>query len=297
MTRRARVATVAELERDVTILVKRFERLDSFHRLLASIRRFYPRIPLVVVDDSAVPLETVPQGVRYYHLPHNSLGLAGGRNFGLRHVETGYVVICDDDMVFGRRTDLSKMLHVLETTRFDIVASTWMDHDPWRSIRLGRSRLEGTAEFVGGDLVRRLGVDNGQLDGLPAYDVVANFFMARVERLGPDPWNERLNFMEHVEFFISMKERGLLATCLPDVVVYHHPQLPQEYSDVRQNRKPYLDVWRKERGFDQKIFVGPSFSRRDRIVHYYPGIAAYTVRRAGRVVRERLIRSRGNAHI
>ena len=61
----------------------------------------------------------------------------------------------------------------------------------------------GTAEIVEGDLVRHLGVARGRVDGLPVYDVVPNFFMARVERLGPDPWNARLNFMEHVEFFLA----------------------------------------------------------------------------------------------
>ena len=45
---------MAELERDITILVKTYEREDSLNRLVASIRRFYPRIPVLVVDDSAV---------------------------------------------------------------------------------------------------------------------------------------------------------------------------------------------------------------------------------------------------
>lgn len=162
--------------------------------LVKSIRRFYPHIPVLVVDDSAAPLERVPAGVtRYLHEPHNSLGIAGGRNFGLGHVESEYVLICDDDMVFVPRTDLGKMLQTLETTPFDIVACRWLDHDPRRDIPLGHRRFEGTAEIVRGDVVRRLGVASGEVDGLPAYDVVANFFVASVDRLGPNPWNARLN--------------------------------------------------------------------------------------------------------
>jgi glycosyltransferase involved in cell wall biosynthesis len=276
----------AELERDVTIVVKSFERPESLRRLVASIRRFYPRIPVVVVDDSASPLEPIPIGVtHYFHLPYDSLGLAGGRNFGLRRVETPYVVICEDDMVFGRKTDLHKMLRVLDTTRFDIVSCRMMDHDPWRSIRLGRRRYEGTVEMIDGNLVRRLGVARDRIDGLPVFDLVPNFFMAPVERLGEEPWDERLNFMEHVEFFIVMKERGLLCTSLPDVVVYHHPQLPPHYYDIRMNRKPYLDMWREERGFERKIFVGRWFTRRDRARYYYPGLAAYLARRGLRLAR------------
>ena len=160
---------VAELDRDITILVKTYEREESLNRLVASIRRFYPRIPVIVVDDSAAPLDPKPEGVtRYVHEAHDSLGLAGGRNLGLRLVETEYVVVCDDDMVFGDKTDLRRMLDALRTTRFDIVSCRWLDHDPWRDIPLGHSRLAGTAEIVGDDLVRRLGVSNGRMDGLPS---------------------------------------------------------------------------------------------------------------------------------
>lgn len=239
------------------------------------------------MDDSAAPLDPPPEGVtRYFHLPH-SVGLAGGRNFGLRHVDSEYVVICDDDMVFGRRTDLRKMLSTLETTRFDLVSCKWMDHDPWTSVRLGCKRFEGAAEIVDGNLVRRLGVSRGRLDGLPVFDVVSNFFMTRVERLGEDPWDARLNFLEHVEFFIVLKERGLLCTRLADVVVYHHPQFPPHYYDIRMKRTPYLDVWRQERGFDRKVFVGRWFTRWDRLVHYFPSLVAYAVRHALRLVARR----------
>ena len=287
---RAPAATAAEVERKVTVLVKTFERPDSLHRLLTSIRRFYPRIPVLVVDDSASPLEVIPADVRYFHLPYDSVGLSGGRNFGLRHVETEYVVICDDDMVFGPKTDLGRMLHVLGTTRFDLVSCRWMDHDPWRSIRQGRSRIEGTAELVDGDLVRRLGVSRERVDGLPVYDVLPNFFMASVERLGDEPWNERLKLIEHVEFFMAMRDRGLLGTRLPDVVIYHHPQLPPHYYDIRMNVKPYHDVWRQERGFERKIYVGRWYTRRDRIRYYYPSLAGYAVRNAPRILARRLTR-------
>lgn len=271
----------AELESDVTVLVKTYERPECLTRLVTSIRRFYPRIPILVVDDSAAPLDHVPAGVtRYLFEPHNSLGIAGGRNFGLRYVETQYVLICDDDMVFVPRTNVGKMLHALETTRFDIVACRCLDFDPWRGIPLGHRRFEGSAEIVGGELVRRLGVASGEVDGLPSYDVVAQFFVAEVDRLGPDPWNARLNLAEHVEFFLVMKERGLLSTCLGDVVVEHHPWLPSHYYDIRIGRRAgFNDLWLKERGVNRKVFVGRQFALRDRVRYYYPALATYGARR------------------
>jgi len=281
------------LERNLTVLVKTYERRDCLARLLASVRRFYARVPILVVDDSAAPLDPVPPGISYLHEPHNSLGIAGGRNFGLRHVETEFVLICDDDMVFVPDTDLRKMLRVVETTRFDIVACRVLDHDPWRDIPLGHSRFEGTAEIVGHDVVRRLGASSGTLDGLPIYDVVAQFFVAGVDRLGPDPWDARLNLQEHVEFFLVMKERGLLSTRLSDVVVEHHPRLPQHYYDSRHGQRAHYDLlWQEQRGIERKVFVGRPFTRRDRIIIYYPALVRFLARRALDTFTQRSFRPR-----
>src|SRR5712692_11392384 len=232
------------VERDVTVLVKTFQRPDALRRLVASIRRFYPNIAVLVVDDSAEPFEPVPEGItRYWHLPFNSLGVSAGRNFGLRQVETPYVLVCDDDMVFGRRTDIAKMLHARQTTRFDVVSCRWMDHDPWTGIRRGYRRYEGTLEIADGVLVHRLGATRGTVDGLPVFDVVHQFFVASTEVLGREPWDARLKIGgEHDEFFLAIKERGLLCTRLPDVVVDHYPELPAGYERFRGNTRPDVEL-------------------------------------------------------
>jgi len=284
-------ASGVDVERDVTVLVKTFQRPDALRRLVASIRRFYPSIAVIVVDDSAEPLEPVPAGItRYWHLPFDSLGVSAGRNFGLRHVETEYVLVCDDDMVFGRRTDLAKMVRALTTTRFDVVSCMWMDHEPWRSIRRGYRRYEGTLEIADGVLVHRLGATRGTVDGLPVFDVVHQFFVARAEVLGPEPWDARLKIGgEHDEFFLALKERGLLCTRLPDVVVYHYPELPLAYQAFRQNTAPYVQLFKEIRGFERRVTVGRLFRPTDQIVYGLPSTAAATGRRAARVAR-RLVR-------
>jgi len=287
---------MSDVERDVTIVTKTFERPDCLRRLVSSIRRFYPNIAILVVDDSRESLDPVPDGVaRYWHLPFNSAGLAGGRNFGLRHVETEYVLISDDDMVFGRKTGLGKLLATLQTTPFDIVSCGWMDHDPWTAVRRGFRHWEGTLDIDDGVLVHRYGATRGTLHGLPVYDVVHNFFMAAVERLGPDPWNERLKVQEHTEFFLSLKERGLLCTIHPDVVVYHHPEFPEQYEARRGDRPTHYDLSLDMRNLDRREAVGSMYNRTDRIVYELPSTAWWWMRRAGRVgrrvVRERRLRA------
>jgi hypothetical protein len=275
------------VERDVTVAVKTFQRPEALLRLVESIRRFYPVIAVHVVDDSERPLDPVPAGItRYWHLPFNSLGVSAGRNFGVRHVETGYVLVCDDDMVFGRKTDIAKMLRTVQTTRFDVVSCRWLDHEPWRSVPRGFRRYEGTLEIEGDTLVHRLGATRGTVDDLPVFDIVHQFFVAPVDALGPDPWDARMKVAgEHVDFFLGLKERGLLCTRLSDVVVHHCPQLPPEYFAFRSDTAGDVELLRKKRGFDREATVGQLFRPTDRLVYEWPGTVAATGRRAARVTR------------
>ena len=278
-----------DVERDITVLVKTFERPEALKRLLASVRRLYEGVPIVVVDDSAEPLQPVPAEIAtYLHEPYNSLGAAGGRNLGLRHVETPYVLACDDDMVFERRTDLGRMLHALESSSFDIISCVWLDFDPWKGICRGPRRFEGTLDIEDGVLVHRLGATRGTVDGLPVFDVVHQFFVASVERLGADPWDPELNLSEHYELFLTLKERGLKSTRLPDVVVEHRQERPPGYQEVRGDTRRYFEAWLAKRGLRGLRVEGELFRASDRLRYELPGTATYTARRAARVGRRLL---------
>ncbi len=273
-----------DLESDVTVLVKTFERPDALRRLVASIRQLYKRMPIIVVDDSREPLDPLPETISdYVHAPYNSLGAAGGRNLGLTRVETPYVLVCDDDMVFERRTDVGRMLFSLETTRFDLVSCVWLDFDPWKGICRGPRRFEGTLDIEDGVLVHRLGATRGTFDGLPVFDIVHQFFVASVERLGPDPWDAELNLSEHYELFLSLKERGLLSTRLPDVVVEHRQERPPGYQEIREANQADKERWLAKRGLREVRVEGGLFKPSDRIRYGLPTAAAYNVRRTARV--------------
>ncbi len=199
-----------DVERDVTVLVKTFERPDCLRRLVASIRRYYPRIAIVVVDDSGSRCDPVPRRSRRTSTSRTTRSAPpAAATSGCGMWRRAYVLVCDDDMVFERRTDLGRMLHALESTSFDVVSCVWLDFDPWKGICRGPRRFEGTLDVEDGVLVHRLGATRGTVDGLPVFDVVHQFFVAERERLGPDPWDPELNLSEHYELFLTLKERGL----------------------------------------------------------------------------------------
>jgi hypothetical protein len=277
-----------DVERDITVVIKTFERPEAVHRIVASVHRFYPRISVVVVDDSAEPLDRPPEGAKLVRLPFNS-GVSAGRNEGLRHAETDVVLVADDDMVFTRRTDLERLMTVLRTTPFDIVSCRWFEYDPWRGIARGERRYEGTIDIRDGVYTHTIGASRGVLAGLAVYDITHQFFVFSRERVGVDPWDETFSVdVEHLDFFLAARARGLVSTRLADVWVDHRPALPPVYQSYRTNTALARELLGQKWGFKRRVQVGDVFSPVDRFRYGFPSAAAFTGRRAIRVGRRLL---------
>lgn len=259
-----------EVQSEVTVIIKTFERPSCLRRLVKSIRKYYQVIPIIVVDDSTESLSPVwPEITEYYHLPFDS-GLSFGRNYALTKVRTKYLLLSDDDMVFGEKTDLRKMYRVLETTGFSIVACNWVDHVANTKLRLGINRFESTTEIKSGEYRQYIGETRGALDGFPLYDVVHNFFMADRRRVGVDPWDEKLKIgNEHADFFLSMKAKGALCTKLDDVFVFHYPRRVGDYARYRRRESDYFPYFAGKHGVDRKVVIGARFDSDDRALYYH----------------------------
>jgi glycosyltransferase involved in cell wall biosynthesis len=261
------------VERDVTLVVKTFERPQAPHRLIESVRRIYPEMRVVLVDDSADPLEVVPDRVEYCRLTFNS-GLAAGRNEGLRRVTTPYVLFADDDHVFTEDTDVEKMLRVLQTKQFDIVSCRSIEHRSGTN-ETWEKHYAGTIDVIDHVYHHRIGVAAGYRKGLPVYGIVLNFFLADRSRLGDDPWDPRLKIgVEHADFFLTAKRRGLLSTKISTAAIHHHADWSSEsYMSFRADVDRYTALWRDKWGIEREVVdsVSPGYKAR----------AARIVRRAG----------------
>jgi glycosyltransferase involved in cell wall biosynthesis len=197
----------------VTALTKTFERPAILMRLVRSIQRLYPGLHIIVVDDSQHP-EPVT-GVQTVIMPYDS-GLSCGRREGLRHVVTQYVLLLDDDFVLYRRTNLVAAVHLMEAHRqIDIMGGCVLNLPFYTSTDYRRGALfptEATSTMPEGSLI----------GGLPVYDKVANFFLARTERLRAVNWDPTLKQNEHADFFTRAK--GVLTTVYnQDLKCLHAP--------------------------------------------------------------------------
>ncbi len=210
--------------RDVTALIKTFERPHTVRRLVASIRRLHPSMPIVVVDDSSSPRDI--EGVTFVKMPFDS-GLSAGRNEGLRHVTTRNVLLLDDDFVLTQHTRVDAALEALERPEIDLVG--------------------GRVTFLPFYLEQAKPVlTDRRIDRWLVCDKVPNFFVARADRLRLVPWDERLKLIEHMDFFLRAK--GVLTSVYePRLACLHARTLfDAQYMRKRVDVARYVDILREK---------------------------------------------------
>jgi glycosyltransferase involved in cell wall biosynthesis len=210
--------------RDLTVLIKTFERPRVLERLVSSIRRSYPDLPILVVDDSRNP-SPLP-GVTTIVLPHDS-GLSAGRREGLSRVGTRFFLLLDDDFIFFRHTRLEPALALMERfSEIDIMGGEVVD----LPFYITHDYREGFLYPTDASPVKPAGTLVG---GLPAYDKVANFFLGRTDRVRMVNWDPELRLLEHADFFTRAK--GTLLTVFNESLKILHARtlFDRAYSERR----------------------------------------------------------------
>lgn len=211
---------------NLTAVIKTFERPKVLKRLIASIKRHYPELKIIVVDDSRQPIEI--SGIQVIALPYNS-GISIGRTEGLKAVRTRYALILDDDLVFYRNTKLDAALALMEQNpQIDIMGGEQINLPLFEKLDYRRAPIFPTEASP----IFPLG---SQIGGLPVYDKVANFFVARPERIQIVGWDPALKIIEHADFFTRAK--GVLTTVFNINLKGLHAQTPfdRAYMRIRYN--------------------------------------------------------------
>ncbi|MDM4772323.1 glycosyltransferase family 2 protein [Solimonas sp. SE-A11] len=194
----------------LTLVIKTFERRPLLQQMLSSIRRHYPRIHIVVVDDSCHP-EPI-DGVEYVTLPFDS-GVSAGRNAGLARVRTPYTMILDDDFVFYSGSDLLRSLRrIAAEPRIDILGGIVITLPMMEWNDSSRTPIYKSQAIA----------PSGELGGLPLRAKVPNFFIARTARLAQVGWDDRLKRLDHLDFFT--RADGVLRTVLDPSLRCLHPK-------------------------------------------------------------------------
>ncbi|XP_043302685.1 beta-1,4 N-acetylgalactosaminyltransferase 1 isoform X2 [Cervus canadensis] len=209
----------------VTVATKTFLRYNRLRALIASIRRFYPTVTVVIADDSDKPESIRGPHIEHYLMPFGK-GWFAGRNLAISQVTTKYVLWVDDDFVFTARTRLERLVDVLERTPLDLVGGAVREISGFATTYRQLLSVEPGAPGRGNCLRQKRGFHH-ELVGFPGCvvtDGVVNFFLARTDKVREVGFDPRLSRVAHLEFFLDGLGSLQVGSC-SDVVVDHASKL------------------------------------------------------------------------
>uniref|UniRef100_A0A8C6XZI3 Beta-1,4 N-acetylgalactosaminyltransferase n=1 Tax=Naja naja TaxID=35670 RepID=A0A8C6XZI3_NAJNA len=187
----------------VTIATKTFLRYDKLRELIASIRKFYPTVTIIIADDNQDIEHMQGPHIEQYFMPFGK-GWFAGRNLAISQVTTKYVLWVDDDYIFSPHTKVEKLVDVLEKTSLDLVGGAIREITGY--INTYRQQISVQPGNERGDCLRIHQGYHHIIEGFPdcvVTDGVINFFLARTEKVLQVGFDPRLNRIAHLEFFID----------------------------------------------------------------------------------------------
>lgn len=187
----SRAVDAGELD-EVTAVIKTFERPKKLKRLVKSIKRLYPGLKIIVVDDSRQPQHL--EGVETIVMPYDS-GVSAGRNAGLAAVSTRYMLCLDDDFVFNRHTDLLSVYRAMQLhPEIDLLAGEVV----YLPLRIVHNYSE-TPVFRTEQLP--LHEPGSYIGDYRVHLKVPNFYLGRTEKIRLVGWDKNLKRLDHADFF------------------------------------------------------------------------------------------------
>ena len=216
----------------VTMLAKTFERPDTARRLVRSTRRVFDG-RIVLADDSRTPMDPPGPGVDVIALPFN-VGVAVGRNAALDTVDTEFVLVTDDDIVFTAAARIHQAMEYLDQTpEVDMVGFLLVELPLWFAYDHGADAL-----FPGHDPpLRRHGE---VINGLPVRYKLAQIYLARTEAVRRVRWDEHIRMVDHRDFF--SRAAGRIVAVLDSESRVYHVRTPfkARYTAYREDVGPDL---------------------------------------------------------
>lgn len=235
---------------DLTIIIKTLDRYNCLKKLLKSVFKRYPKMKVLIGDDSEISSKDIildqfkEYDIKYFNLPKD-IGLSAGRNFLLKHVETKYFFLLDDDMEIDKKTDLEYAIKKINEEDLDILGGYCRNYktinNKFDEILVFFERIfkyELPTNYIGS-----LSLDGDTFYAkyitreFPEYkvsDIVLNVFVAKTKSvLDMGGWDENLKLQEHTEFFYRTKLNNLKVAFTNKLSIQHHPVRLKGYKEKR----------------------------------------------------------------
>ena len=216
-----------------TFIIKTFERPKKLFALLNSIEKFYPEVPVIIIDDSKKPIkkEWLPH-IQYVYTEYD-IGLSEGRNRAVKLVKTKYFVLLDDDLEFTEQTQIEIFVTLLKKYNFDLIGGKYCDFGYNDPISAGFFQVYRKVLYIS---VYKYPSD---VPDLVPVDVTQNFFLAKTDVIRKNLWDSELKIGEHESFFFNLKKYNVKVGCVPYVSINHWPDHGRKNDGTITNQAYY----------------------------------------------------------
>jgi len=224
--------------RMIAFCIKTFERPKQVERLVRSIKEFYPKAHIYIVDDSKEPMKGS------FPMEFDS-GLSAGRNLLIRNTKEPYLLFLDDDFVFTKDTKVEKLVELLEKNpEFGIMGGAMRQDGVIR-------HYEGYLKFDGEKMICNKNT-------IPREDfietgLILNFFLARREVFDSVRWDSDLKLAEHADFFLRLSYTKWKVGYYDGVIVEHKPFKNGEYNKFRNRGEFFTKMMMYKRGLKEIV--------------------------------------------
>jgi hypothetical protein len=245
------------------------ERPQAVQRLIRSVRKYFPDLPVYVADQSrqggAMSAFYAANEVNLIRMPYD-IGVTASRNRLAQEIKEDYFVLCDDDFIAGRRTSFREAVQILDAEPdLAVIGGRLYDlysGEEW--IRNWELYLEYDVQhkILFSVPIYQLAPRAREVGGIRFYlcDAVLNFAVFRRSIFSSGVgWDERFKSNgEHEDFYLNLKINSPYKVAhLPAMVAYHHH--PEEYRAYRAWLRDRNEGWKRffeKWGLEQHVEFG-----------------------------------------
>lgn len=260
---------------DLTLIITTFERKDSLLKLLKSIRKYYPKLHIIIGDNSKIPygdsiLKTYPDlDINYLNLPFDC-GVSYARNELVRQVITPLFLLNDDDLVYDDKVDIVGAIELMNRHNIDLLGGHFKNFKKSRSrwvdfkIMIKKIMLLKYKSIFEGESKNHIGEYYFKENQFRMYKYVYffpelvktsfthNIFIAKTEKIKNQIlWDEKMKVNEHLDFFISANTKGLNIYYTNKLGIKHYPRRNSTYASFRN--RGYRDIFKRKYNVDDYI--------------------------------------------
>lgn len=223
-----------EIDLDVTAIIKTFERPKLLLRLVNSLKKHYPNIPIIIADDSRTPSEI--EGTTLVRLPFDS-GVSAGRAAALELVRTKYTWNFDDDFIVTSGTNAEMAIAGLNRNQqLDLIGGELLNMPmlTWCKVNENETFDTEDSQLIPSGTV----ID----EHFEVRDKVSNFFIARTEKLREVGYKAELKRLDHADFFTRARGKIVSAHCKKMYALHAQAPFDRNYHSFRDNYQADLQV-------------------------------------------------------